>query len=45
MPFKVKKAKGVWEVETLAQVFYWDFREIFKNTFLKEHLRTTVLCF
>ena len=27
--------------ETLAQVFSCEFCEIFKNTFFKEHLRTT----
>ena len=27
--------------ETLAQVFFCQFCEIFKNTFLKEHLWTT----
>ena len=27
--------------ETLAQVFSFDFCEIFKNTFFTEHLRTT----
>ena len=27
--------------ETLAQVFFYEFCEICKNTFFKEHLRTT----
>ena len=30
-----------YQKETLAQVFSCEFCEIFKNTFLKEHLRTT----
>ena len=27
--------------ETLAQMFFYEFCEIFKNTFFTEHLRTT----
>ena len=33
--------KKVLKKETLAQVFSCEFSEISKNTFFKEHLRTT----
>ena len=38
---KIAKFTGLHLCQGLAQTFYWEFFEIFKNTFFTEHLWTT----